>query len=300
VANNGADKKHKSTAKGSAAALDLGAVWGRGVTLLRDNLQLIATLAAAFVLLPNAALQFSLPADADLQGPLNAAMDPAASQAMQEKAALALGELLGPFLLAAGLVTVMAHIGYAGIVALIGGGRPTVGQALSQALRVIAPLILAVIITFTGIYAALLIVQLVLSPLGPALAAFLGALTAMLALFYFTARLALTLPVMVIEWQLNPVKALLRSWRLTSSHPGNVFGFWMLMAVAWFVTLVMQLAVSILLSSIPGPGPAANLIQGLLSGSFAMVWGSVYCAMGVAMYTALKEPDASEIASDFE
>ncbi len=286
--------------KGRKPALDLGAVWGRGVALLRDNLQLIAILAGVFVLLPGAALQFTMPADNALEGPLNAMMDPASSEAIREKAALTLGELLAPFLVSAGLSAVVAHVGYAGIVALIGGARPTVGQALAQALRVIAPLILALIITFAGIYTALLVVQLVLSPLGPALAAFMGALTGMLALFFFTARLALTLPVMVIEWQLNPVKALLRSWRLTSSHPGNVFGFWMLMAVAWFVTLVMQLAVSILLSSIPGPGPTASLIQGLISGGFTMVWGSVYCAMGVAMYTALKEPDASEIASDFE
>ena len=290
----------KSGEKGKRAALDLGAVWARGAALLRDNAQLIAILAGIFVLLPNAALQFTLPADSEMEGPMTALMDPAASEAMQQKAAQTLGELLQTFFVFAAIGVVVAHVGYAAIVALIGGNRPTVGQALSQALRVIAPLILAVIITFMALYVLLAIVQLALSPLGPAVATFLGVIVSLLALFYLTARLSLTLPVMVNEWELNPVKALLRSWRLTATHRGNVFGFWMLMAVAWFVTFVMQMAVAILLSSIPGPGPTATLIQGLIGGSFAMVWGAVYCAMGVALHATLKGPDAGEIASDFE
>lgn len=285
---------------GKKAALDLGAVWARGVTLLKDNAQLIAILAGVFVLLPNAALQFTLPADAEMEGPLNALFDPTASEAIREKAAVSLSEMLSTFLTFAGVCIVVAHVGYAGIVALIGGARPTVGQALSQAARVVLPLILAVIIAVMALYLLLTIVQLVLTPLGPAIAAFLGAVVGLLATFYLTARLYLTLPVMVIEWELNPLKALLRSWKLTSTNTGNVFGFWMLMAVAWFVTLMMQLAVSILFSSIPGPGPTATLIQGLLGGGFAMVWGSIYSAMGTSMYLTLRGPEPEEIASEFD
>lgn len=293
-----ADKDVSTT--GKSAALDLGAIWSRGVARLRDNAQLIAILACVFVMLPNAALQFTLPGDTALQEPLNAAMDPSASEAIKQKAALALGELLAPFLGYAALSAVIAHIGYAGIVALIGGARPTVGQALSQALRVILPLILAIIITMVALYAGLLVLQLPLMLLGPAVAAFLGAILGVLALFYVTARLAVTLPVMVIEWELNPVKALLRSWRLTSANPGNVFGFWMLMAVGWFVTMILQLAVSTLIAGVPGPGPTATLIQGLIGGAFAAAWGAIYCAMGVSMHAALTPPAPDTIATDFE
>ena len=281
-------------------ALDLAAVWSRGIALLRDNFQLIAILAGVFVLLPNAALQFALPSSEDIQGPFEALMDPNASQAMQEKATLALGEMFLPIMGYAAPTVVIAHIGYAGIVALIGRARPTVGEALAQSLRVILPLIIAIIIAVLAIYAVLFVVQLVLTPLGPNVAAFLGAVLGFLAWFYLTARLYLTLPVMVIEWELNPVKALLRSWRLTSAARSNVFGFWMMLAVAWFVTLMIQSAVSALLSSIPGPGPTADLIQGLFGGLFSMVWGSIYCAMGVSLHATLKGPDAEEIAADFE
>lgn len=292
--------QENNSSNGKKAALDLGAVWAHGVSLLRSNAQLIGVLAGIFVLLPNAALQFTLPADDALQGPMNALLDPSTSEAMQEKAALALGELLAPFLMWAGVVLVITHIGYAGIVALVGGARPTVGQALSQALRVILPLVLAIIITVVALYLVLVLVQLILMPLGQTVAAFLGAILGALGVFYLTARLSVTLPVMVTEWELNPVKALWRSWKLSSNNPGNVFGFWMLVAVAWFVTFIMQMAVTILLASVPGPGSTATLIQGLIGGAFAMVWGSIYSTMGVAMLSALKGPDAETIAADFE
>ncbi len=285
---------------GKRPALDLGAVWTRGVSLLQNNAQLIAILGGVFVLLPNAALQFALPADTDMEGPLNALIDPTASQAMQEKAALALGDMLGPFLIGAAIVMVIAHVGYAGIVALIGSARPTVGQALAQSARVILPLMLAIIITVLGLYLALILVQLVLIPLGPIAGAFLGMLIAVLATFFLTARLCLTLPIMVMEWQLNPLKALQRSWRLTGQHSGNVFGFWMLLATAWFVTLLLQMAVAVLAASVAGSGPTSTLIQGLIGGAFSMAWGAIYCAMGVSLYTALKGPEPGEIAADFE
>jgi len=291
------EQSSKSRAKG---ALDLSQVWARGVALLRDNAQLIAILAAVFVMLPNAALQFALPSDGEMDAPLKALLDPNASQAMQERAAQTLGELLQPFILSAGVALVISHMGYAGMVALIGRARPTVGEALMQAARVVLPLMLALIITFMAIYAALLVVQLILTPLGPEVAAFLGAILGVLAMFYCTARLAVTLPVMVIEWELNPLKALIRSWRLTASHSSQVFGFWMIMAVAWFVTLLIQGLIATLLSSVFGAGSTAALVQGLIGGLFAMVWGAIYCAMGVSMHTQLKGPDAEDIASEFD
>ena len=286
--------------EGQPRALDLGNVWNRGLTLLRENAQLIAIVAGVFVLLPNAALQFALPADADMEQPLQALVNTNASDAMRQKAALALGEMLKPFFLLSAASLVFAHIGYAAIVALIGRARPTVGEGLAQALRVVLPLMLALIITFVGAYAVLLLIQLVLMPLGPAAGVFLGSIIGLLTFFYITARLALTLPVMVVEWQLNPLKALIRSWRLTAGNARVVFGFWMLMGVAWFVTMILQASFAGGLASVAGTGPTASLIQGLIGGAFSMVWGALYCAMGVSMHTALRGPIAEDVASQFD
>ncbi|MEM7703162.1 MAG: glycerophosphoryl diester phosphodiesterase membrane domain-containing protein [Pseudomonadota bacterium] len=293
-----ADKQPK--ANGTRAPLDLSAVWSRGIALLRDNAQLIAVLAGLFVLVPNAALQFTLPPDGEMEGPLSVMFDATASRAMQEKAAQTMGELMQPFILSAGIALVISHVGYAGIVALISKGRPTVGEALLQAARVILPLMIALIVTLVSIYIILLTVQLVLSPLGPEPGAFLGAIIGVLTMFYATARLALTLPVMVIEGELNPFKALRRSWQLTGISPSNVFGFWMIMAVAWFVTLMVQGLIALVVDGALGSGSTAALIQGLIGGLFAMAWGALYSAMGVAMHGLLKRRDPAEIASDFD
>lgn len=290
----------KAGQRNARNALDLGAVWAGGAALLRDNLQLIAILAGLFVLLPTAAVQFTLPPGAAMQAPMSVLLDPGSAEAMREKAALALAEMISPFLMWAGIAMVVSHIGYAAIIALIGPARPTVGEALAQSLRVILPLILAVIITLMALYAALFAVQLVLSPLGQSVAAFLGSILSVLISLYLAARLLLTLPIMVIERELNPVKALPRSWRLTAQSPGNVFGFWMLMAVAWFVSMLVQLMISAVLSGISEDAATVALIQGLCGGIFAMIWGAIYCAMGVAMHSALAASDTSANAPNPE
>jgi hypothetical protein len=283
-----------------ARALDLGAVWARGSRLLRENWSLVVVIAGFFVLVPGAALQFALPPQGDLQGPLDVLVDPNSGEAAQQRAAQALGALLVPFMGWAMASFVFAHFGYAAIVALIGRARPTVGEALGQAAKVLTGLVAAIILVVAGLWAGLFLIQLVLTPLGEAVAAFLGSIIGLIFMVYVIARLSLTLPVMAIEDRFNPLTALRRSWRLTAARPGNVIGFWMILAVVWFVTLMIQIIISSVLAAIPGPGSTALLIAGLASGAFMMVWGAIYCAMGVAMHRELAGPGAEEIATDFE
>lgn len=290
----------KSDETGGAATLDLNAVWRGGISLLRENWQLIATVLGVFVLLPSAAMQFALPPDTDLEGPLGVLVDTTSSPDAQQRAAQALGQMLLPFLGTALVSFLIAHLGYAAVVTLMGRARPTVGQALMRAAQAILPLTIALVVYIITVYAVIFILQLVLSPLGQALAAFLGSIVGVLAGFFLTARLAITLPVIALEGVLNPLKALARSWKMTAINPGNAFGFWMILGVAWFVTLMVQSIISIALVSIPGISMVEDLVTGLLSGLFTMVWGAIYCAMGVSMFYALRQiaPPADE--SDVE
>ncbi|MEO0464652.1 MAG: hypothetical protein AAF127_16115 [Pseudomonadota bacterium] len=280
--------------------LDLNAVWARGISLLRENWQLFAIIAGVFVLLPNAFLQFALPSDAELDEPLNTLIDPAKSEAVREAAAQALGTLLAPFITFAGLVTVITHVGYACLVAMMGKRRPTVGEALLQAMKAILPLVLAMVLYFASVYLLIVVVQLALVSIGAAAGAFIGAIVCVLAIVFATARLSLTLPAIVLEGEMNPVKALMRSWRLTAASPGNVFGFWMLLCVAWFVSIVVLSLIGLAVMSIPGLGSAATLIEGLMGGAFSMIWGTLYCAMGVAMHRELSGPDPETLARQFD
>lgn len=280
--------------------LDLNAVWARGTALLRENWQLFAVIAGVFVLLPNAFLQFALPSDAELDEPLNILVDPAKSDAVRQAAAQTLGELLAPFVTFAGIVTVVAHVGYAALVALMGKRRPTVGEALLTAMKAILPLVLAMVLYLASVYLVIALLQMVLIPIGAAAAAFIGAIIGMLTILFATARLSLTLPAIVLEGEMNPAKALIRSWRLTAASPGNVFGFWMMLSVAWFVSIIILTIIGMTLTSIPGPGSTATLIEGLLGGIFSMIWGTLYCAMGVAMHREVIGPEPETLARQFD
>lgn len=277
--------------KPTNAKLDLSAVWARGIVLLRENFGLIAVLAGVFVLLPNALLQFTLPPDSELEGPFNVMLDMSASEANRTLAAQALAELLAPFMGSAFAVIIISHVAYGATAAFIGPDRPTIGEAIGEAMKAILPLTAAIVIYFVLLYLIFLVLQI--------LTAFLGVAGAIIALFggtflalYLTARLALTLPAIVIEKVYNPAKALLRSWSLTSGRGAGVFAFWSTLAVTWLVTLIIQSLVSMLLAGIAGPGSTASLIEGLLSGLFSAFWGSIYCVMGVAMFLRLTGAEA--------
>jgi hypothetical protein len=292
--------KHKDTGRLPAGGkLDLNALAASGLAELRGNWRLFAALAGVFVLLPNAALQFALPADTALQEPLDALLDAGRSEAVRAKAAEMLGELLAPFVTLAGLATVIAHIGYAAIVALMDRARPTVGEAIVTALKAILPLMLAMLLYLCFGYLLVAGIQMLFIPAGAA-GAFLGVVIATLGILFTSAQLALTLPVIVIEREMNPLKALWRSWRLTAASRGNVLGFWMMIAAMWFVSLIVLTMISMVLAGIAGPGGAATLIEGLLTGIFAMVWGTIYCAGAVAMRRELSGPEPGPLAREVE
>lgn len=281
-------------------ALDLSSVWSRGMALLSGNRQLVGLIAGLFVLLPSALLQFALPADGVLDPVLESLFDPNTSDSVKERAAQQLGEMIAPFIALAGAAMVIAHVGYCAIVALMDRARPTVGEALLKALKAILPLAIAMLVYGAALYAIILVIQLVLIPLGGAIGVLIGTIGFVIATFYVTARLALTLPVIVLENEMNPLRALQRSWRLTSAHARIVFGFWTLLAAIWTVTLIVQTIIAFAATGLTGPGEAATLVEGLLAGGFAAIWGSIYCAIGVALYREIGGPDPERLAASFD
>ncbi len=277
----------------------MNAAWARGTVLLRENMQLLGLIAGVFILLPSTLITFALPESSAMEGPMTVLLDPAASEAGRLRASEALGTLLAPFIAWMGAVTVIQHIGYGAMMALIGRARPTVGQAIVSGLKAIVPVIAALIVFFIAVWAVLMLVQVALLPLGPAASALLGSVIGITISLFLTARLSLTLPAMVLERQFNPLKALVRSWRLTARGRGNVFGFWMLLIVAYAVILILVSAISGVLAAIAGDTTGGTLIVGLIGGLYAMAWGMLISALAVAMFQQLAGPDTAEIAAEF-
>ena len=71
---------------------------------------------------------------------------------------------------------------------------------------------------------------------GAAVAALL-ALVAVVAFVYVMVKFSLTAPVIVMEHQLNPVRALARSWHLTRGNSLRLFGFYLLFVFGYMLWL---------------------------------------------------------------
>jgi hypothetical protein len=234
---------------------DMNRTWSQAVALVRANFQLLAVIAGVFLLLPTLALYLLNP---DLMQFMALSADPA-------KAEAAMDAML-PRLLGYGLIVVALQlVGQMAMVAMMGSSRPTVGESLKLGARALPSVIGAAVVFIVGFLAAGLALGVVLGLLIALFAALFGtgggtpslAVAGLLvgllyvAVFvvelYVMVRFMMTLPIIVLEHQYNPIKALRRSWRMTGPRAWAILGFIVLLGVAYFVILmVLMIAIGAL------------------------------------------------------
>jgi hypothetical protein len=238
---------------------DMNRTWSQAVALVRANFQLLAVVAGVFLLLPTLAFYLFNPDVLQVF---------AAGRTVEQIDAMIAAML--PRLLAFGLAVFVGQmIGQAALVALVGRHRPTVGEAIGLGARALPSLIGALILIFLGMYvvglALSLVVALMALLFGAALTAG-GALTGLISVailviqLYLMVRCMITLPVIVLEHQRNPWKALVRSWRLTAGHAWRIFAFVVLLGVAYFVIVLLVMFVLGAIGLIAGADPSGKAI----------------------------------------
>ena len=197
--------------------------------------------------------------------------------------------------------------GYLAIMALLSKrGRLTVGQAIVAALRALPTLVAAVLLTVLGIVAASLVLALLIGGLfalivGTGAASAIVAVAMMVAMIYVSIKLSLVVPVVVNEGIANPLAALVRSWRLTRHNSLRLFGFFVLLmiayiAIAFMVTIVLVAPLALLV----GEGRALTLFTGLVSGVIAAVSGVILTAVLAYTHRQLAAPSADTVNQTFE
>jgi hypothetical protein len=261
---------------------DMNRTWSQAVALVRANFQLLAIIAGVFLLLP--ALAFYL---------LNPELVQVLAAGENTEQVDALVEGMMPGLLIYGLVVFIGQmIGQAALVALVGRHRPTVGEAIKLGARVLPSLVGALIVFLVGIYVVALVLSLVVALVAALLGtsasggAF-GGFTAIVLLVievYLMIRCMMALPVIVLEHQLNPIKALRRSWRLTSTHAWKILGFVLLLGIVYFVIVLLIMLVLGAIGLATGGDPASQQLGPGSAAGFAVV-ASVMGAL-VAMLTS--------------
>ena len=197
--------------------------------------------------------------------------------------------------------------GYLAIMALLSErGRLTVGQAIVAALRALPTLVAAVLLTVLGIVAASLVLALLIGSLfalivGTGAASAIVAVAMMVAMIYVSIKLSLVVPVVVNEGITNPLAALVRSWRLTRHNSLRLFGFFVLLmiayiAIAFMVTIVLVAPLALLV----GEGRALTLFTGVVSGVIAAVSGVILTAVLAYTHRQLAAPSADTVNQTFE
>ncbi len=275
---------------------DSNSAWREASMAVSVNREVLAAVAGVFFLLPGLASVIFL---SDFQAELMANLsDPAGAERI-------MAGMSGPLILFGLLSFALQSVGYLALLALLTDKtRPTVGEALRLAIRALPTVLGATLVFFGGYMAAVL----VLAVLGAGLAKISGldaivvlAVFALIAgVVYAAIRFSLILPVVVIEQVRGPVRALARSWRLTQGNSLRLFGFFLLLAVVYFVIIMVVTMIAMALAvGIAGQGKLSMLIGGVISGVVGAAANVLLTAILAAIHRQLAGPSPDALGATF-
>lgn len=274
---------------------NMGDTWQRGVNLVSANFGLIAVVAGVFLLIPSLVGYLIIP-------DMAAMMDPSADP---EKLLASMSENAGTLGLYYFLALLFSFTGYCAMVALMGAKGITVGEAIGRGaksiLTLVAVAILFLIVYMFGAFAILLPMGLfgLMGEAVGAIAMGIGILGVLVFVAFLAARLCVTMPVIVLENTLNPVTAMMRSWRLTAPYKWQILGFWVLLFVVYMVLALLIFGLIGLVASL-GSGTGSTLILGIVQSIVGALVAMILCGLGVAIFEQLSGDQAGTISETFE
>ncbi len=268
----------------------MGKAWNDAAALLQANFGLIATILGLYYFLPSFAIALLFPEIANPAPPeIPPGTDPevalaAISAFIEEQYAQS-----WPFLLA---ITLAQYIGTVSVLALFPNqGSATVGDAMKSGF-VGTPSYLATQLIF--VIAASLAVGLI-GGLMLALSPFAGIpviVLMMVGVAYVAVKLTLVPAVIAMEGELNPIKAMKRSWALTKGNSVLIFFFLLvLFIVMGLIALVATMLVTVVFAAIGGT--VAQIGTGFVESLINAVTGGVFLIVLASIYRQLASPGGS-------
>lgn len=198
-------------------------------------------------------------------------------------------------------------VGYLAMMVLLSDrGRPTVGEAIVAALRALPTLIGAALLTMLGAVSAVLVLGAVIGGLlgliaGTGAASAIVVVALIVLVTYAWIKLSLVVPVVVNEGVGNPLAAMARSWRLTRHNSLRIFGFFLLLIVAYIaIAFVVTIALLGPAALVVGEGKALTLFAGVVSGILSAVSSVILMAVLAYTHRQLAGPSPETISQTFE
>lgn len=269
---------------------DMNEAWRSASTMIRGNAQVLFIVAGVFFFLPSLAMAFFVPPPAVTD-------DLAGEQAFAAMAGYYEEAL--PFVL---LAAVAQAVGVLALLALLNDHkRPTVGEALKTGASSVLPYIAAQLIVSFGIgIVAIVLAGAIVASGAMVLAALLVPL-GLAAAFYVFTKTSLVAPVLVIEGERSPVRAIARSWALTKGNSLRLFGFYALLFVAFLVVMiVVSLIVGLLAAAVLGTGEALTMVDGAVSGALGAVIVVYFVGFIAAAHRQLAGPSPEQVSATFD
>ena len=273
--------------------LDMGRAWNDAMALLRGNQQVVLIVAAVFFFLPNLALMLLMP-ETMTQAETQVAGDADLGAAIETA-----GVLYGKIWWQLTLISILSAIGMLGLLALLTDrARPTVGEALKTGIVCLLPYIGAQLLIGFIFVAIVLVVLVVAGAAGAAAGAIVGLLAAVAAIYILT-KFSLTVPVIVIEGVMNPVRALGRSWSLTKGNSVRLFLFFLLLLLAFIVIAIVIGIAGAVVGFVAGEA-ATVFVSALINALTNMAGITLYLAVLAAVHRQLSGGSPQALGETFE
>ncbi len=278
--------------------LDMGKAWTLTTGLIGANRDTITAIAGLFFFLPSLATAIFVPALANPQAPAGSsgAAPDAAMEAMMAQMSAVYADNW-PLLL--GLL-VIQFIGSMALLALLTDrGNPTVGEALGTGLRSIPAYLAAQLISVLGAGLIAGIPFGILAAFAPPAATAIAMLVLFVLIIYVFIKFALIAPVIAIEGERNPLRAIARSWRLTKGNSLRILLFLFLLLFTIGIIAALVSAVLTLIFSAFGE-PLATIGVNVVSGLVNAVVTVIFLVVTVAIHRQLAGPSSAVLAETFE
>ncbi|QWC56469.1 hypothetical protein F7D01_04605 [Erythrobacter sp. 3-20A1M] len=254
---------------------DLNRAWTDALGLVSANSSVVAIVAGVFFFLPYLALMLFAPqmfagieAQAQTQDP----------QAMMDAMMGVYAQYWWVFV----LMLLIQTIGMIALIALLGDrARPTVGDAIVSAIKLLPSYIGASLLTALAFMVVVAVVTAIGAATGSHVILTLLGVAAFILLIYAYVKVMLFIPVLALEHTYNPVTALVRSWRLTRGNAFRLFLFYFLLLIAFVIVsaiigMVFGLAFGLMGSEVAIVGNA--LVGAAVNSVFVVLFLAVLAA----------------------
>lgn len=272
---------------------DMSQAWNDATALLSANSRTVAVIAGVFFFLPYVLLSLLAPQLSENSAAAASTGDP---DAMMQAALAVYADIWWLMV----LLVLLQGVGTLAIYALLSHReRPTVGEAIGFGFRGLLAFVGVMLLQALVLMLALALPMALAAGSGSPVATALVGLMVLVGAAYLYTKFSLTVAILGIERQSNPVTVLRRSWSLTKGNSLRLWAFYVLLVIAFLVVSVVVGIIAGIVFGLAG-AEVALFGNGLVSGIMNALFVTILLAVIGAAYRQLSGGGAEAMRETFE